>query len=120
MTPDDARRTRQLPWTFRAVLRYCRRDGAIYTTSDVGGVSCWLPPSASSTNVLGMLRSGKLFAPVRLGPSAFVRIMNLSAYMTAERKRIMPMPHWYLIALGVEPAHQGEGLGAALLELVLA
>ncbi len=26
----------------------------------------------------------------------------------------MTVPHWYLMALGVDPAHQGEGFGSAL------
>lgn len=26
----------------------------------------------------------------------------------------MTVPHWYLMALGVDPAHQGEGFGSVL------
>lgn len=29
-------------------------------------------------------------------------------------KRHMPDPHWYLMALGVDPVHQGAGHGSAL------
>ncbi len=120
VTPDDARRARRLPWTFSAAVRYCLPSGAVYTTPDLGGVACWLPPGSSLTNAHGMLRSGKIFAPVWLGPAAFARFMGIAAYMTAERERVMPKPHWYLLALGVDPSRQGEGLGGALLQPVLA
>ncbi len=120
VTPNDARRAHQLPWTFGAAVRYCFPHGAVYSTPHLDGIACWLPPGSSLTNARGMLRSGKIFAPVWLGPAAFTRFMGVAAYMTAARARIMPLPHWYLLALGVEPARQGGGIGAALLTPVLA
>jgi ribosomal protein S18 acetylase RimI-like enzyme len=35
-------------------------------------------------------------------------------------KRKVPGPHWYLWALGVEPARQGQGIGSRLIAPVLA
>ena len=34
--------------------------------------------------------------------------------------RAMPGPHWYLMALGVAPASQGQGIGGRLIRPVLA
>jgi ribosomal protein S18 acetylase RimI-like enzyme len=32
------------------------------------------------------------------------------------KKELMPDPHWYLAAIGVNPERQGEGLGSALVQ----
>lgn len=85
VTPNDARRAHQLPWTFGAAVRYCFPYGAVYSTPNLDGIACWLPPGSSLTNARGMLRSGKIFAPVWLGPAAFTRFMGVAAYMTAAR-----------------------------------
>jgi GNAT superfamily N-acetyltransferase len=46
------------------------------------------------------------------GAAAIVRLLRLTAYM---RARHPAEPHFYLFALGVEPAAQGKGVGKALL-----
>ena len=117
--PDDDRRARVAPWTFGAAIRYCLPHGGVYAALAIGGVACWLPPGVGAADALGMIRSGKISAPLRLGPAAFLRFMGIASYMTAERKRLVPAPHWYLLAIGVEPSRQGEGIGGALLEPAL-
>ncbi len=117
--PDDDRRARVAPWTFGAAIRYCLPHGGVYAALAIGGVACWLPPGVGAADALGMIRSGKISAPLRLGPAAFLRFMGIASYMTAERKRLVPTPHWYLLAIGVEPSRQGEGIGGALLEPAL-
>lgn len=118
--PDDARRARLQPWVLGALVRYCLLYGEVHTTPGLDGVACWLPPDSSMTNVWGMLRSGILLAPLRLGPVAFSRFMVLSAYMEATRERVVSVPHWYLSVIGVEPSRQGRGIGSTLLDPVLA
>lgn len=118
--PDDARRARLQPWVLGALVRYCLPYGEVHTTPDLDGVACWLPPGRSMTNVWGMLRSGMMLAPLRLGPVSFSRYMVLSAYMDTTRERVVSVPHWYLSAIGVEPSRQGRGIGGALLDPVLA
>ncbi len=49
---------------------------------------------------------------VTAGPLAIARFLRLTAYM---RRRHLAEPHFYLFALGVEPARQGRGVGKALL-----
>lgn len=118
--PDDAQRARLLPWNFSALVRYCLPYGEVLTTPDLGGVACWLPPGGGTKDAWGMIRSGMVLAPLKLGPAAFVRFMGLAAYMDAARERIVPIPHWYLFGIGVEPSRQGEGIGGTLLAPALA
>ena len=118
--PDDARRARLQQWILGALVRYCLPYGEVRATPDLSGVACWMPPGSSMTNLWGMLRSGMALAPLKLGPAALGRFMVLSAYMDATRGRVVPVPHWYLSATGVEPPRQGQGIGGALLDPVLA
>jgi len=46
------------------------------------------------------------------GPLRALRFARLGAYM---RKHHVRGPHWYLWFLGVNPEHQGQGLGSQLL-----
>jgi ribosomal protein S18 acetylase RimI-like enzyme len=39
--------------------------------------------------------------------------------MRAIERRHPQEPHWYLAVLGTDPAHQGEGVGSALVRHVL-
>jgi GNAT superfamily N-acetyltransferase len=43
------------------------------------------------------------------------RASELSIEMMAEvHERVVPVPHWYLMILGVDPPFQGRGVGSAL------
>ncbi len=46
------------------------------------------------------------------GPVAIARFLRLTAYM---RRLHHKGPHYYLFAIGVDPAHQGRGIGRKLL-----
>ena len=50
---------------------------------------------------------------------AEVPLARLDAFFSTigpAHERAAPEPHWYLRLLGVEPAHQGQGLGSILLD----
>jgi ribosomal protein S18 acetylase RimI-like enzyme len=50
--------------------------------------------------------------PLLAGPRRVARFALLDQQL---RSRHPPDPHWYLWMLGVEPEHQGKGVGSALL-----
>jgi GNAT superfamily N-acetyltransferase len=50
---------------------------------------------------------------------AFGRFTQVLAYLEPFHKRDVPVRHWYLSILGVDPARQGQGLGGALLQPIL-
>ena len=64
-----------------------------------------------------MLRSGfalPLFA-TRLPASDRRRMMAVLRQVDERKKALMSDPHWYLAAIGVDPAKQGGGLGSRLM-----
>jgi ribosomal protein S18 acetylase RimI-like enzyme len=104
-------------WT--GILRFASADlSETYTTDDCTGAAIWLPPGYSGPSILGSLR----LMPAIARLAGWRRLRTVSdALDTLERHRHrhMPVPHFYLSALGVDPSRQGEGIGTALLAPVL-
>jgi GNAT superfamily N-acetyltransferase len=85
-----------------------------FTTGQIAGAACWLPPGhwhLPAARKLALLPS--LLRIARERAPRFVRLLAL-----VERKHPRAQ-HWYLVALGVEPAAQGTGLGSRLMYPVL-
>ena len=113
--PDEAERTRRLPWLFNMALRYTLRYGEVTTTPAITGAACWLPPGSTTVSDGQMVRVGALMILLKLGLSALRRFNNADVYMRSMHKRSIDEPHWYLWVLGVDPADQGQGIGSMLL-----
>lgn len=122
LLPDpERRRGRAGRWFMTTGVRYALRYGEVYATGgDVAGAAVWLAPGGTEMTVPRMARAGMLAAPLRIGPGAFVRLMRFAGFEETLQHRHAPGPHWYLIVLGVDPAHQGEGIGGRLIAPVLA
>lgn len=104
-------------WT--GILRFASADlAATYTTDDLAGVALWLPPGYTGPSVIDSLRM--LPAMARLAGWARLRtVSGAMEHLEGRRRQHVPVPHYYLSALGVEPRRQGEGIGTALLRPVL-
>ncbi len=89
-----------------------------WLTDDVAGVAIWLPPGSKASSFLDSLRMVPALA--RLTGWRRLREVSAATELLEERRRThVPAPHWYLAALGVDPDRQRQGIGAALLRLVL-
>ena len=113
--PDTEALTRALEKWFPICVRYGRVYGVIDSHGDgeVVGGAVWLPPDRHEMNFWRMLRTGMLRTPRILGRPAFGRLNRASKALDAARARLMPPEADYLWILGVDPAHQGRGQGAA-------
>jgi GNAT superfamily N-acetyltransferase len=75
--------------------------------TEVAGAAIWRPPghweNEQLRTVLGLVR-------------AFGRRVGAAAALSQAMARAHPRePHWYLFAIGVDPARQGTGVASALL-----
>jgi ribosomal protein S18 acetylase RimI-like enzyme len=113
--PDEAERARRLPLMFNIALRYALRYGEVTTTPEIAGAACWLPPGQVNVSVWQMLRVGALTTGLKMGLAGLRRIDNSETYTRRMHHRCITQPHWYLWVLGVDPSHQGQGIGGALL-----
>jgi len=120
LAPGLARRARVLPPSFGITVRYSLRYGEVYTTPALDGVACWLPPGAASPSLSQLIRLSIHGAPLELGLMGLLRYNAVENYTGEIHKRTLPGRHWYLWVIGVEPARQGQGIGAMLIQPVLA
>jgi GNAT superfamily N-acetyltransferase len=119
MLPDERSRQRRAAGVFGAILRsQAMRYGGVEVAGDgsaiVGG-AIWLPPGHWAPTVGEQLRSLPGYARALgrgIGPAS-----ELVAAMTKDHPR---EEHWYLYAIGVDPARQGQGMASALLRSRLA
>jgi ribosomal protein S18 acetylase RimI-like enzyme len=118
--PERDERDRSLRRMFRGSLSHALVYGEVYTTPSIDGVACWLSPGRTEFTFWRMLRTGMWMLPFRLRRGPRRRFFEILAYMEPIHKRLAPGRHWYLWALGVEPASQGQGIGSRLIEPVLA
>ena len=118
--PDETRRAQILPWFYKKFLAYAQRYGKVYATASLEGVAIWLGPHKPSLAFPGILLSGLWQFPFKLRWSGLRRSLLLSNYADRLHAAAIRDPHWYLSELAVEPALQGQGVGSALLQPILA
>lgn len=111
--PADGSRTRRLRRFFLAELQYSAlRHGAVESATvdgGIAGVALWYPPQAwPSPTGLSALPALLLAVGRHIGTAAQFQ-------SAAARAHPREQPHWYLAYIGVDPAHQGRGIGSALL-----
>jgi ribosomal protein S18 acetylase RimI-like enzyme len=96
-----------MPGFVRAFAGHAFTHGGAHCTADHAGAALWLPPPAHSDEAaVGEIVQRTLSPATREDLGA--AMARLAACHPVE-------PHWYLPMIGVDPAHQGRGLGAALL-----
>ena len=117
LVPDDRRRERRLTKLFGTLLKGFPAGWESYTTSDPNraGISMWAPPDKWKIGVGTQLRMipGALRAIGRAIPKYVSTFSAIETHHPHE-------PHWYLAGLGTDPPHQRKGIGAALMQPVLA
>jgi GNAT superfamily N-acetyltransferase len=78
-----------------------------YCTEDLSGAALWLPPDVHPDEAaLGDIVEQTVSTPIRA--ELMTMLEQMAAYHPDE-------PHWYLPLIGVDPARQGSGYGAALM-----
>ncbi len=119
--PDAQQRRRLLPTLMGPNARYGCRYGEVYTTTaEFSGAAMWLPPGHATYTLRRLLRAGMLVAPLRLPWPVLRRLATVEGRAHTLHQRYAPEPHWYLAQIGVEPAHQRQGVASRLLRPMLA
>ena len=110
--PDPQRYLTAFPRFVEAFGGEAFARGSAYCADGRAGVALWLPPGAHpDEDALGVLMGNTVEAPTR--NDVFALLDQMGRYHPSE-------PHWYLPLIGVDPARQGKGYGAALMRHALA
>jgi GNAT superfamily N-acetyltransferase len=118
LLPDASQRPRLGPALVAIPVRHCFRRGQVYSTADVVGAACWLPPGVS-LGLWQLLRPEIIGTGLKLGWQGLNRFGALLSLAERAHKTYAPRPHWYLAGLGVEPSRQGQGIGSRLMQPIL-
>lgn len=117
--PDPDERRRLSAAHFRVPLEYGLRFGVVHVAPGAGAIIA-LPPGATDITAERAQEGGLARLPGVIGEEAANRFLGVLRAAEPMHHRHASGPHWYVMALGVDPSAQGTGLGRALLESVFA
>ncbi|AZO81041.1 GNAT family N-acetyltransferase [Bosea sp. Tri-39] len=101
-----------MPRMARAFGSKAFSNGSAFYTDDYTGVALWLPPKVHpDEEELGAVVESTVAPSLAAETTAIFE--QMAKYHLTE-------PHWYLPLISVDPAHQGEGHGDALMAYALA
>jgi len=109
--PDPAAYLEAFPRLARAMAGPAFAHGSAYVEAEFRGASLWLPEGVHSDSDAMKEAVLAFMEPSRLEAAAPF-FEQMAAHHPEE-------PHWYLPMIGVDPAHQGKGVGSALLARAL-
>ena len=121
LLPDESRRRRVLPRYLGSDMIDAAKFGWLLGATVDGhivGAAAWLPPSAYPIPARRQVRQLVEMVPVvpwALGAAAEAR---RGQHANRQHHRGRP-PHFYLRAIGIDPAMQGRGIGTALMHSVI-
>ena len=115
--PDPMRRAAIAPRAFAAAIRAALAAGGhVTTTADTAATAVWTPPGIEIGMIAKLCGYGLDLPRIMVRTPLRTMPAMVSFFVAVSRRRRVhaPEPHWYLAALGVEPARQGQGLGTLL------
>ena len=117
--PDETERTILEEKFYQLNLRHALMGGEVYTTSSFKGIAAWRFFDDERGRKVEQVADPRNRLPDVMGDEAFQRLLKANSMLNESHKRIMPVPHCYLLFLGVEPGWQGKGYGGLLIDPVL-
>ena len=114
---QDDKRSRAFDLYFRTALCVITMPrGKVFVTDDCVGGALWLPSDKAE---IGLAQQLSLL-PDMVRAVGLRGVKRLMGVLDAMNKAHPHERHYYLQFIGVEPAHQGKGLGSALMRPTLA
>lgn len=115
LLPDPGSRPRRLAGMFTTLMvGHYLPMRTVWTTADQRGAALWAPPGHAKIPLRRILEQ----APGMVKSLGRNTVRSLKFLDRVEKQHPIE-PHWYLGVLGTSPAHQGRGIGGALLGAVL-
>lgn len=110
--PDPDEYLRHFPEFVRAFAGRSFEKGSAYLAPDAAGAALWLPPNVEpeEDRLIGLFWASATDA---VQQDLFPMFEQMGSFHPET-------PHWYLPMIGVETQQQGKGIGASLMQHVLA
>ncbi|MBS0274643.1 MAG: GNAT family N-acetyltransferase, partial [Proteobacteria bacterium] len=108
--PDDCARLKKLESVFGILFKLGLPHGACYTTDNYESITLWRPPNEWDVPFSAYIANGPALLSAFGG--GILRVLSTMGKM----EKIHPhIPHWYLQAIGTDPAFQGKGYGGVIM-----
>jgi ribosomal protein S18 acetylase RimI-like enzyme len=113
---DEAKRPAKMPKLFKLLFKLGLPHGACDVTTGYEAVALWRPPNAWHIPPVQYVTNGAAFIDV-FGFGGALQVMGA---LDVIEKRHPHEPHYYLQAIGTDPAKQGKGFGGVVIRRQLA
>ena len=114
--PDETQRPAKMPRLFKLLFKLGLPHGACDVTSGYEAAALWRPPDQWHIPFYQYITNGPDFVGL-FGVANGLRVMSA---MDVIEKRHPKEPHYYLQAIGTDPAKQGKGFGGIVMRRQLA
>jgi ribosomal protein S18 acetylase RimI-like enzyme len=115
--PDDGQRRQSVHAFYSLFAEACWPHGAVYTTAAGSAAALWLPPGQQLVADEDAVSFGRSLVEATGDEASAARMAEVLGLLDEHHPS---EPCWYLAFVGVDPSSQGEGIGSALLSVVLA
>jgi GNAT superfamily N-acetyltransferase len=117
--PDVEERRELGPNFYILNMEHAAIGGELYTTSSFKGIAVWRFFGDETRPTVDRANDPRNRLPEAMGNGPFQRLMIIAECTNEMHKRLVKGQHCYLFFLGVEPGHQGNGIGSLLIKPVL-
>jgi GNAT superfamily N-acetyltransferase len=113
---DPATRAQKMPELFGLLFKLGLPYGTCDVTAGYESVALWRPPGKWHIPIHQYITNGAAFLGL-FGVAGGLRVMRIMDFIEKHHTR---EPHFYLQAIGTDPARQGKGFGGAVMRRQLA
>jgi len=117
--PDTAERKQRGPSFYNLNMEHAAVGGELYTTSSFKGIAAWRFFGDITRPKVDQASDPRNKLPDEMGEGPFQRLMIVVESINQLHRNLIESRHCYLLFLGVEPKHQGNGIGSLLTQPVL-
>lgn len=118
--PDKNERHERIKYVFQMTSCLGIKYGEVHASSpNLEGVAVWIPFEKYKEKVWGNIVCALKAKMYKVGMQASKLIKPIREYNKKAHLQFAPNEHWYLQTLGVDPPHQGHGIGSILMEYML-
>ncbi|MBN1438245.1 MAG: GNAT family N-acetyltransferase [Anaerolineales bacterium] len=102
---------------FSMPVRYCLKYGEVFAASEkLEGMIGWTPGEQAEMTAWRLIRCGGILSGMKIGSVLSSRMGSIFRQLTLDQKEQLQGGRFlYVQILGVEPAHQGKGIGRRLI-----